>query len=61
MERQEGAYDESRVYSSKNLRSTVQKDFYNTICHKRKSHEADSEVPWSRGGPVSPLATGHSA
>ena len=24
---------ESRVYSSKNLRSTVQKDFYNTICH----------------------------
>jgi hypothetical protein len=28
---------------------------------QRKSHEADSEVPWSRGGPVSPLATGHSA
>jgi hypothetical protein len=26
---------ESRVYSSKNLRSTVQKDFCNTICHER--------------------------
>ena len=24
-------------YSSKNLRSTVQKDFYNTICHKRSA------------------------
>ena len=26
---------ESRIYSSKNLRSTVQKDFYNTIGTKR--------------------------
>jgi hypothetical protein len=26
---------ESRIYSPKNLRSTVQKDFCNTICHNR--------------------------
>src|SRR4051812_32587455 len=35
---------ESRVYSSKNLRSTVQKDFYNTICHKLPRADAANEA-----------------
>jgi hypothetical protein len=41
---------ESRVYSSKNLRSTVQKNFYNTICHK----------PTFRGSPCAPRSQGQS-
>ena len=34
---------ESRVYSSKNLRSTVQKDFYNTIGTSRTSQDVRLE------------------
>ena len=35
---------ESRVYSSKNLRSTVQKDFYNTIGPKLPIRNVRSPV-----------------
>ena len=45
---------ESRVYSSKNLRSTVQKDFYNTICQSdscaaaKTTHSITSSVRANR-------------